>query len=77
MLQGFLRETRADSAGEQVAVRALLTDKQRAEVLAAAFRPSIAANHKLLLLGQLDLDPGAAASAGLVGRSRSFGDQAF
>jgi len=37
----------------------------------------MAANHKLLLPGQLDFDPRTASPTGLVRRVRSFGDQAF
>ena len=77
MLQGFLGEAGADSAGEQEAVRALVADQQSSEVFAAAFGRCVAANNKLLVLGQFDFDPGAAASAGLVQRIGSFGDQAF
>jgi len=62
MLQGFLGEAGADVAGEQEAVRALVTNKQSAEVFAAAFWRGVAAADKLLLLGQFDFDPGAAAS---------------
>jgi hypothetical protein len=39
MLQGFLGETRADSAGEQEAVRALVADKQSAEVVSVRRSP--------------------------------------
>ena len=59
MLQNFLGEACADPAGEQDAVRALVADKQSAEVFAAAFRLRVAVDDKLLLLGQFDLDQDA------------------
>jgi hypothetical protein len=70
-------EASTDPPGEQEAVGTLVTDKQSAEVFAAAFGRGVAADDELLLLGQLDFDPGTAAPAGLVERIRSFGDQAF
>src|ERR1700757_4358624 len=75
MLQDLLGEAGADPAGEQEAVRALVADKQSAEISAAAFGWRVAADHKLLLLGQFNFDPGATAPAGLVERIRFFADQ--
>ena len=77
MLQGFLGEAGANSAREQEAVRALVADKQSAEVSAATFGWRVAADDKLLLLRQFDFNPGAAAPAGLVQTIGSFGDQTF
>ena len=71
------REASADSAGEQETVRTLVTNKQRAEVFAAAFWRGVAADDKLLRSRQFHFDPGAPASTGLVERIRSFGDQAL
>ena len=63
-------------AGEQETVRTLVTDKQSAEVFAAAFGQRVAADDELLLLGQFHLDPRTTAATGLVKRVRPFGDQA-
>ena len=71
--QGSFGKSGPDSAGEQETARTLVADKQGAKVFATAFWRGVASDHKLLLRGQLDLDPGAAASAGLVERVRSFG----
>jgi hypothetical protein len=48
-----------------------------AEVFAAALRGRVTADHELLLQGELDFDPGAAAPAGLIGGIWSLGYQAF
>jgi hypothetical protein len=53
------------------------SNKQCTKALATTSGRRVAANDKLLLLGQFDFNPGAAAPAGLVVRIRLFGDQAF
>ena len=58
-LPGFL----AGSAGEQESIRSVVTYQQSAEILAAGFGRCVTPNNKLLLLGELYLDPCAAAPA--------------
>ena len=51
--------------------------QQRAEVLTRLPRLRPAADDELLLLDELELPPGGAAPARLIGRARIFDDQAF
>jgi hypothetical protein len=76
LCQSSLREAGTDSAGvKKPASRAIATDKQCAEIFAAAIGQRVAAYNKLLLMSQLDFDPRPTAPAALVTRIRPFGDQ--
>jgi hypothetical protein len=54
------------STGEKESVRTVVPDQQSAEIFAVAFGWGGAADDELLLLGQLDFDPGTAAASALV-----------
>jgi hypothetical protein len=73
----LFRETGTDAAGEQEPSWIVRSNKQSTKVLATTSGWRVAADDKLLLLGQFDFNPRTAASASLVKRVRSFGDEAF
>jgi hypothetical protein len=65
-LQSSFGKAGTNSTGEKEAFGPVVTHKQSAKVFAAAFWWGVTADDELLLLGQLDFDPGAAASTRLV-----------
>jgi hypothetical protein len=61
--QSPLREAGTDSAGvKKPASRAIATDEQSAEIIAAAIGQRVAAYNKLRLMSQLDFNPGSTAA---------------
>jgi hypothetical protein len=74
VFQEYVRESGADSAGEKQSPALTITNQQRPEVLAGALRLGVAADDKLLLLGQLDFDPSTATPSTLIKRVRPFSD---
>jgi hypothetical protein len=74
VFQEFVRESATDSAGKEELVGLIVTNQQRAEILAGAFWLGVSADHELLLAGQLDFDPGTATPSTLVKRIGPFSD---
>src|SRR5688572_4873271 len=70
--QHFPVETGADFAGEDEIFSAIIADQQRAESLAASFRCSEPANHKLLFAQTFYFDPCSASAPRLVGGGTPF-----
>src|SRR6185436_3039968 len=68
-------EARANFACADQFVPFVIPDQQRAEVQARALRFGVSANHKLLLMRDLDLDPCAGAPSRLIERFGFFPDQ--
>ena len=70
LFQEFVRKSGADSTGKNQSIRFIVTNQQRAEILAASLWLGVAADNELLLLGQVDFQPGAATPSTFVKRIR-------
>src|SRR6267143_743501 len=76
-VEGLLREAGAHLADVAKLRSVVEANEKRAEMLAAAFRRRVPADHEFRLLAHLDLAPEGRTHAGLVRRALVLGDDPF